>query len=59
MVSFGFRPAVLAACIVSTLFIPALAYPDPGTETGDYTGVHDPSKLCKDSAGKYWLFSTG
>ncbi|KZV75708.1 glycoside hydrolase family 43 protein [Peniophora sp. CONT] len=33
------------------------AYPNPGKVTGD-VNVHDPS-LCKDSAGKYWLFSTG
>lgn len=47
------------AVIATALVVPILAYPNPGTVTGDYSGVHDPSKLCKDSAGKYWLFSTG
>ncbi|KAF8305788.1 secreted arabinase, partial [Clavulina sp. PMI_390] len=47
------------ALTFATLVGSALAYPNPGTVTGAYTGVHDPSKLCKDSSGKYWLFSTG
>lgn len=32
------------------------AYPNPGYVTGS-TGTHDPS-ICRDSAGKYFLFST-
>jgi len=35
----------------------AVAYPNPGLVTGN-TAVHDPT-MCKDSSGKYWVFSTG
>lgn len=56
---FGLRASTIAAIIAAALVVPILAYPNPGTVTGDYSGVHDPSALCKDSAGKYWLFSTG
>jgi len=47
------------AVIAAALIVPILAYPNPGKVTGAYSGVHDPSKLCKDNSGKYWLFSTG
>ncbi|KAI0321536.1 glycosyl hydrolase [Amylostereum chailletii] len=35
----------------------SLAQPGPGTVTGDIS-VHDPT-ICKDSAGTYFIFSTG
>ncbi|KAG8843940.1 hypothetical protein FRB96_003681 [Tulasnella sp. 330] len=53
---FGIRISSIIA-LASAIF--AVAYPEPGLVTGAYAGVHDPSALCKDSAGLYWLFSTG
>ncbi|KIP02025.1 glycoside hydrolase family 43 protein [Phlebiopsis gigantea 11061_1 CR5-6] len=35
----------------------AVAYPNPGTVTGDIS-VHDPT-MCRDDAGTYFIFSTG
>jgi len=45
---------------IGAFALPALvwAQPNPGTVTGDISGVHDPT-LCRDSAGTYFLFSTG
>lgn len=51
--------SAFVALFATFLVSPVFAYPNPGLVTGDYSGVHDPSKLCKDSSGKYWLFSTG
>ncbi|KAH8795933.1 glycoside hydrolase family 43 protein [Flagelloscypha sp. PMI_526] len=43
--------------ILASFTSTALAVVGPGVVTGD-TSVHDPT-MCKDSAGKYWIFSTG
>jgi len=56
---FGLRVSTIVSIVAAALILPVLCYPNPGTVTGAYSGVHDPSALCKDSAGKYWLFSTG
>lgn len=54
------------AFVTSTVALPATSSSEtslerrtvgPGKVTGD-TAVHDPT-ICKDSVGKYWLFSTG
>ncbi|KAG8991293.1 hypothetical protein FRB94_012615 [Tulasnella sp. JGI-2019a] len=55
-VMFGIRISSIIALAAAAF---TAAYPNPGTVTGAYSGVHDPSALCKDSAGLYWLFSTG
>ncbi|CAE7125336.1 unnamed protein product [Rhizoctonia solani] len=51
-----FTPSAIALSALS--FVSSvLAYPNPGYVTGSLD-VHDPS-ICRDSSGKYFLFSTG
>ncbi|VDB96680.1 unnamed protein product [Peniophora sp. CBMAI 1063] len=48
---------LFSALVSLALAAVATAYPNPGKVTGN-VNVHDPT-MCRDSAGKYWLFSTG
>jgi len=48
---------VLTFLVSLCCFLTSKAQPGPGVVTGN-TAVHDPT-MCKDSAGKYWVFSTG
>lgn len=52
-------PRLVLSCIATLLASTAFAYPNPEAVTGDVAGTDDPSKLCKDNAGTYWLFGTG